>query len=179
MSALMAGLQKLLLSTEQIEKRVDELARQISSDYANTTLHVVCVLENAFVFMADLVRKLSIPVACSFVRPVMREKEGTETPTTEIFFGPQPNVSGEHVLLVEGLVQSGQTTDFLIRTFSASGAASVKVCTLLDKQSDRTISLQPDYFGFIVHEQFVMGYGLGDPRLGRNLPYITSRAGGE
>jgi hypoxanthine phosphoribosyltransferase len=79
-------------------------------------------------------------------------------------------------LLVEALVQSGITSEFLIRNLVGRGAAGVKLAVLLDKQSARRVSLQPDYFGFLMNESFVVGYGLGEPHLGRNLPYIAGRA---
>jgi hypoxanthine phosphoribosyltransferase len=94
---------------------------------------------------------------------------------TEIFFGPELDVRGQHVLLVEVLVQSGITSEFLMRNLAGRGAATVKLATLLDKQSGRRMSLQPDYFGFLINEDFVVGYGLGSPQLGRNLPYIATR----
>ena len=164
---------RVLLSAEQIKKRVQEMSRQISADYQGKTLHVVCVLENGFIFMADLVRELDIPVVCQFVKPQFKD---TNSSITEIFFSPEVNVQGQHVLLVETLVQSGITSEFLMRNLAGRGAASVKLAALLDKQSARRVSLQPDYFGFLMNESFVVGYGLGAPQVGRNLPYIAARA---
>jgi hypoxanthine phosphoribosyltransferase len=83
-------------------------------------------------------------------------------------------VNGQDVLLVESLVQSGVTTEFLIRNLMARGARSVKLAVLLDKQAARRVSLQPDYFGFLISDNFVVGYGLGAPHIGRNLPYIAA-----
>ena len=97
-------------------------------------------------------------------------------PLTEIFFSPETEVQDQHVLLVETLVQSGVTSEFLLRHLAGRGAASVKMAALLDKQSARRVSLQPDYFGFLMNESFVVGYGLGAPQVGRNLPYIAARA---
>ena len=164
---------RILLSAEQLRKRVQEMARQISADFQGKTLYVVCVLENGFVFMADLVRELEIPVVCQFVKPQFKD---TNPSTTEIFFSPEVDVKGQHVLLVETLVQSGITSEFLMRNLAGRGAASVKLAALLDKQSARRVPLQPDYFGFLMNESFVVGYGLGAPQLGRNLPYIAARA---
>lgn len=164
---------RVLLRPEQIKKRVHEMANQISADYQGKTLYVVCVLENGFIFAADLVRELDVPVVTQFVKPQFRD---TESPVTEIFFSPEVDVKGQHVLLLECLVQSGVTTEFLMRNLAGRGAASVKVAALLDKQSARRVSLQPDYFGFLMNESFVVGYGLGAPQLGRNLPYIAARA---
>jgi hypoxanthine phosphoribosyltransferase len=164
------GLQ-IVLTAEQIQRRVRELARQISDAYRGKTLHVVCVLENGFIFMADLVRELDLDVVCQFMKPEFRSQEATDV--MEIFFSPEVEVRGRHVLLLEGLVQSGVTTEFLLRNLAGRGAASVKLITLLDRQADRRVSLQPDYFGFLIQEDFVMGYGLGSPQLGRNLPHIV------
>ena len=164
---------RILLSAEQIRKRVQEMARQISDDFRGKTVYVVAVMENGFIFMADLVRELDLNVVCLFVRAESKEANST---TTEIFFSPELDVQGQHVLLVEVLVQSGLTTDFLIRNLAGRGAASVKLAVLLDKQSARRVSLQPDYFGFLMNESFIVGYGLGDRHFGRNLPYIAGPA---
>jgi hypoxanthine phosphoribosyltransferase len=91
----------------------------------------------------------------------------------EIFFTPEENVKGHDILLVEALVQSGVTSEFLMRNIVSRGARSVKLCTLLDKQSERRVMLTPDYFGFLVESSFLVGYGLGAPDVGRNLPYIA------
>jgi hypoxanthine phosphoribosyltransferase len=164
---------RVVLSAEQIRKRVQEMARQISSDFQGKTIHVVGVMENGFIFMADLVRELNLNVVCQFVKAEAKEANPT---TTEIFFSPELDVNGQDVLLVEALVQSGITSEFLIRTLVSRGAASVKLAVLLDKQSERRVSLQPDYFGFLMNESFVVGYGLGERHFGRNLPYIAGRA---
>jgi hypoxanthine phosphoribosyltransferase len=94
----------------------------------------------------------------------------------EIFFSHEPEIKGQHILLVEGLVHSGVTTDFLMGDLRSRGAASVKLATLLDRQSARRVPLQPDYFGFLVDEAFVVGYGLGAPeQTNRNLPYLAAQ----
>jgi len=166
---------RVLLSAEQIRKRVQEMARQINADFRGRTVYLVGVLENGFIFMADLVRELQVPVVCQFVKPALKEADAN---ITEIFFSPEVDVNGQHVLLVETLVQSGVTSEFLMRNLVGRGAASVKLAALLDKQSARRVPLQPDYFGFLMNESFVVGYGLGTPHLGRNLPYIAAREAG-
>ncbi len=165
---------KVIVSAEQIQRRVRDIARQISDDYTGKTIYAVCVLENAFIFMADLVRSLEVPVVCQFVKPYFREKLERNIETTEIFYSPEVDVHGADVLLIEGILQSGITTEFLMRNFLTRGAASVKIAALLDKHSSRRVSLQPDYFGFLIEETPVMGYGLGDPDLNRNLPHVIA-----
>jgi len=173
MSSVQTQYPQVLLSAEQIRKRVQEMARQISIDFRGKTVHAVGVMENGFIFMADLVREISVPVVCQFVKA---EFDDSNPSTTQIFFSPEIDVKDQHVLLVEALVQSGVTSEFLMRNLAGRGAASVKLAVLLDKQSARRVSLQPDYFGFLMNESFVVGYGLGEHHFGRNLPYIAGRA---
>ena len=165
----------VLLTAEQIAHRVEELARQISEKYSGQTLHVVCILDNAFLFMADLVRYMEVPVICGFVKPRFKESS-TQTGThMEIFFSPEIDVRGQQVLLVESVVQTGITAEFLMRNIAARGAASVRLVTLLDKPAARRVSLQPDFFGFLVEQDYVVGYGLAGPdQTGRNLPYVAA-----
>jgi hypoxanthine phosphoribosyltransferase len=163
---------RVLLSAEQIERRVQELARHISLDYRGKTLYALGVLENGFMFMADLVRHLEVPVVCEFVKAASRETKEA----TEISFSSDLEVRGQDVLLVEALVQSGVTSTFLMQSLIGRGASSVKLAAFLDRQAARRVSLQPDYFGFLLNEDFVVGYGLGAPLIGRNLPYIAAKA---
>ncbi|MGH9566500.1 MAG: phosphoribosyltransferase, partial [Candidatus Angelobacter sp.] len=158
-----------------IRKRVQEMARQISRDFQGKTVHAVGVMENGFIFMADLIRELDVPVVCQFVQPEFKQ---TNSSTTEIFFTPEVDVGSKDVLLVETLIQSGVTSEFLVRNLTGRGASSVKLAVLLDKHGARRVSLQPDYFGFLLNDNFVVGYGLGTPHLGRNLPYIAAPATG-
>ncbi len=167
---------KIVVTSEQIQKRIAAVGRQITDDYQGKTLHVVCVLENGFLFAADLVRHLDLPTVCHFVKPFTREVLKGNVTTTEIFFSPELEVSGNHVLLIEGLMETGVTTEFLVRNLMGRGALSVKVATLLDRTSQRRVAIQPDYFGFLINEDFVFGYGLGVPELGRNLPYVAAGA---
>ena len=163
-----------VISAEQIQKRVKELARQISDDYRGQTIQMLAVLENAFIFQADLVRALEVPVVCQFIKPkYTRPEAGSGSDVMEIFFSHEPDIPGKHILLVEGLVHSGVTSEFLMNDLRARGAASVKLVTLLDRQAARRVPLQPDYFGFLVDETFLVGYGLGAvEQTNRNLPYL-------
>jgi hypoxanthine phosphoribosyltransferase len=165
-----------VITTDQIQRRVKELARQISDDYQGRTIQMLAVLENAFMFLADLVRALDVPVVCQFIKPkYTRPKSGAAHDVMEIFFSHEPEIRGQHVLLVEGLVHSGVTSEFLMGDLRARGAASVKLVTLLDRQAARRVPLQPDYFGFLVDETFLVGYGLGAPdQVHRNLPYVAA-----
>ena len=175
MSARVEPLRQVI-TAEQIQKRVKELARQISDDYRGRTIQMLAVLENAFMFQADLVRALETPVVCQFIKPkYTRPPVGSASDVMEIFFSHEPDIKGKHILLVEGLVHSGVTTEFLMSDLRARGAASVKLVTLLDRQAARRVPLQPDYFGFLVDETFLVGYGLGEAeQTSRNLPYLAA-----
>jgi hypoxanthine phosphoribosyltransferase len=167
---------RVVIAAEQIQKRVREMARQISDDYRGQTIHALALLENGFIFMADLVRALEVPVICQFIKPrYSQQQQGSGRDFLEIFFSHEPDIRGQHVLLVEGLVHSGVTSDFLMSDLRGRGAASVRLATLLDRQSARRVQLQPDYFGFLVDEGFLFGYGLGSPeQTNRNLPYVAA-----
>jgi len=169
-----------VISADQIQKRVKELARQISNDYRGQTVQALAVLENSFIFMADLVRALEVPVVCQFIKPKYHKQTSTDSgEILEIFFSHEPDIHGQHILLVEGLVHSGVTSEFLMSDLRARGAASVKLVTLLDRQAARRVQLQPDYFGFLVDENFLVGYGLGAPeQTNRNLPYLAAATRG-
>ncbi len=167
---------RVVIGSEQIQQRIKELARQISDDYRGHTLYAVCVLEDGFMFMADLVRQLDVAVVCQFIKPEFRDIEQSGGQSTEIFFSPEVNVRDGQVLLVQALVETGVTTEFLMRNLMARGAASVKLVTLLDRQAARRMALQPDYCGFRLDERYVFGYGLGTPQLRRNLPYLATEA---
>jgi hypoxanthine phosphoribosyltransferase len=162
---------RVVIPAEQIQRRVWEMARQISDDYRGKTVHALGILENGFIFLADLVRDLEVPVICQFIKPRYRT-DGSDR--QEIFFSHDLEIRGQHVLLVEGLVHSGVTDEFLMNDLRARGAASVKLATLLDRQTARRVPLQPDYFGFLVDSTFLVGYGLGSAgQTERNLPYLA------
>jgi len=179
MNALKGALLRQVIGAEQIQKRVKELARHISDDYQGQTIQALAVLENAFMFMADLVRALEMPVVCQFIKPKYSkpssQQPGGAGDVVEIFFSHEPDIRGQHILLVEGVVHSGVTSEFLMNDLRARGAASVKLVTLLDRQSARRVALQPDYFGFLVDDTFLVGYGLGAvEQTNRNIPYLAA-----
>jgi len=164
-----------VISADQIQKRIRELGRQISDDYRGETVVALGILENSFIFMGDLVRALDVPVICTFIKPRYKQTQHGEASLLEIQFSHELAIEGKHVLLVEGLVHSGVTTEYLMSDLRARGAASVKLATLLDRQAARRVPLQPDYFGFLVDDAFLCGYGLGSPeQTGRNLPYLAA-----
>ncbi|HMD83813.1 MAG TPA: phosphoribosyltransferase family protein [Terriglobia bacterium] len=164
---------KVVVSEKDLRKRVRELAKQINRDYAGKTLHVVGVLEDCFVFMADLVRALTMPVVCSFVRSQVRDSDSGLVAMREILYIPPLDVAGKDLLLVEGVLQSGVTLDYLCRTLLAQQPASLRTAMLLDKTEERKVDVPVDYAAFQLSGRFFAGYGLSYQGQFRNLPFLA------
>jgi hypoxanthine phosphoribosyltransferase len=167
----------VLYKPEQIARRVKELGKEISRDFRGQTLDVVAVLDNAFVFVADLVRAIEVPVRTHFVRTEMQDivDPNTGKERKEIFYTPEVEAEDCNILLVEGVLQSGITTDFLLRRIGLHTPKEVKTCVCVDKPVERRVFLEPDYVAFrLASNNMVIGYGLAWDGLQGNLPYIGS-----
>ena len=173
-----AGL-RMVYSPTRLAARMASLGRSISRDYSGRTLHVVILLENAFVFAADLLRRISCPVVCHFVRSEMRDVKMDGHDRREVFFSRQPPLKGRDVLLIDAVLRSGVTQDFLLKRLLESRPRSLRLAVLVDKPEDRRVDLKPDYFGFAAASKYYVGYGLaGNQGQFRNVPYIcVARAG--
>jgi hypoxanthine phosphoribosyltransferase len=163
---------QVVIPESELRQRITALGRQISQDFEGRGVTCVGVLENGFLFVADLVRAITCEVRCEFVMPYIHEFQDRNIATTQIFYAPEIDVAGRHIVLCEGILSTGQTTEFLRRNFMARGAASVSVCSLLDREADRRVDLHSTYCGFQVGPQRLAGFGLGTAALERNLPYI-------
>lgn len=166
---------EMLLSEEAIAGRVGELGRQISQDYEGKELMLVGILKGAFVFLADLVRSISIPLTIDFVAVSSYGASTKASGVVRISKDLDESVENKHVLIVEDIVDTGLTLrlGYLVENLRARKAASVRVCTLLDKPSRREAAVQLDYVGFVIPDKFVVGYGLDFNGQYRNLPYIA------
>jgi hypoxanthine phosphoribosyltransferase len=164
---------KIVVTEKDIRKRVREMAKQINHDYAGKTLHIVGILEDCFVFMADLVRALKMPVVCSFVRSQVRDSDSGLVAMREIMYIPPVKATGKEMLIVQGVLQSGITLDHLCRTLLMQQPASLRTATLLDKADERKTDVPVDYAGFKLSGRFLIGYGLGYQEQYRNLPYLA------
>ncbi len=164
---------EVVYSPGQLARRVASLGRSISRDYAGRTVDVVVVLENGFVFAADLVRHISRPVVCHFVRLEIRDVKLAGHRRREVFFTPQPHLKGRDVLLVGGVLHSGVTQDFLLKRVLESRPRSLRLAVLVDKAEDRKVDVKADYFACAVASKYVVGYGLSGRRGWYcNLPYL-------
>ena len=163
---------ELILDKAAIQDRILEMGEEISRDYQGKELLVIGVLKGAFVFMADLIRAVSIPLATDFIQ-VSSYAGGTDS-SGEIVLKNSPDhpIRDTHILLVEDIIDTGLTMRWLINHFSDQGAASVRVCSLIDKAERREHKTQIDYLGFSIAKGFLIGYGLDYDEKFRNLPEI-------
>ncbi len=161
-----------LFDEATIAKRVHELGAQITADYAGEPLLVVSVLKGAFMFTADLVRQIKVPVEIDFIG--LASYEGTQsTGHVRITSDLSLKIEGRHVLLIEDIVDSGKTLDFLRDMFNLRQPKSLKICTLLSKPESHEMKSPVDYVGFEITREFVIGYGLDLDQRYRELPYIA------
>ncbi len=165
---------RVVFTEKQIQKRVSELAAQVNRDYQGKTLHVIGILENCFLFMADLVRILNVPVICHFLKAEIKDNSSGAVAMREIVFTPRVEVAGKNVLLVDGILQSGVTIDHLVRIMQAQQAESVRIAALVEKTDERKVDVSTEYVGFKTQEKFLVGYGLGFQEKYRNLPHIAT-----
>lgn len=166
---------RIVFSRDQITERVRELGREISRDYAGKELTAIGILNSSFIFLADLVRELDIPVTCYFVRVVKESGMGNRHNLTEIHFLSDTKLEGKNVLLVGSIIDTGITQDYLCRQMELQAPASLKSCFLLDKVERRKVEFKCDYTGFTIQDQYMIGYGLDDDGHYRNLAYIAER----
>lgn len=164
---------RVAYSRGRLSTRVGQLGRTISRDYAGRTLDVVVILENSFLFAADLVREISRPVVCHFVRSEVRDVRMGGHDRREIFFSAPPSLRGRDVLLIDAVINTGVTQDFLLKRLEEGRPRTLRVAVLFDKPESRKVNLQPEYTGFAAASKHWVGYGLSGQRgLYRNLPYV-------
>lgn len=166
---------RIVYTQAQIQKRVREMAARINHDYQGKTLLVVGILENCFLFMADLVRSLKVPTVCLFLKAEVRESKAGNAPVHEIMYTPRVDAKGKDILLVDGILQSGVTLDHLYRYMLGQNASSVRTASLVEKTNERKVDVPVDYVGFKNRGKFLLGYGLAFEGKYRNLPYIAER----
>jgi hypoxanthine phosphoribosyltransferase len=168
----MNGERKILFDKQAIAHRVRELAFQISADHAGKDLVLICILKAAIVFTADLMRELTIPAAVEFIEAMSYGGSTASSGTVLIRQGDDVNIAGKHVLLVDTIIDTGETMHTLLERFREHRPASIKVAALLDKESRRTAKVPVAYRGFLIPDLFVAGYGMDLGGKHRNLPDI-------
>ena len=164
---------KVLYSEEELKKRVAELGAQISQDYADKdNVIIVGILRGSYIFMADLTRHITVPCQIDFMALSSYGKGTSSSGQIQIKKDLSETIDGAHVIIVEDILDSGNTLAYLSKILEVRNAASIKIRTLLDKPSRRVKAINADYYGFVVPDEFVVGYGLDYAEKYRNLPYI-------
>lgn len=166
-------IERIIISEQEILAQVDELAAKISADYANDgQLVIVGILKGAFVFLADLARRLTVPHRVDFMALSSYGQTATATGAVRIIMDLRVDVEGRHVLVVEDIIDSGFTLHYLLNVLSTRRPASLRSCVLLSKPERRQVDVTVDYLGFEIPDVWVVGYGLDYAETHRTLPYI-------
>jgi len=172
MNDLLANIGEILLTKEEIEQKVKELGKKLSAEYAGKRPLLVCVLKGALIFVADLARAMEIPLEVDFMAVSSYGVSTKSSGVVRILKDLETGIEGRHVLIIEDIIDTGLTLNYLIENLKSRKPASIKICTLLDKPTRRRVQLKPDFCGFEIPDKFVIGYGLDFSEIYRNLPYI-------
>lgn len=163
---------KLLFSREQIAREVKRIGAQISRDYAGEQIILVAVLKGSLLFVADLMRELDLDARVDFVRLASYGSDTVSSGVVEIRRNLEFSLRDRHVIIVEDIVDSGHTLEFLYHRLMQQEPRSLKICTLIDKRARREVEIEPDYAGLVMEDGFIVGYGLDYDEKYRNLPEI-------
>ncbi len=163
---------RVLLSEEEVDARIKEIAEQISKDYAGKQVHLVCVLKGGSFFLCELAKRITVPVSLDFMSVSSYGGDTKSSGVVKIVKDLDEPLQGKDVIVVEDIVDSGRTLSYLLEMLRDRGPASLHLCTLLDKPERRVVDVKVDYTGFHIPDEFVVGYGLDYDQKYRNLPYI-------
>lgn len=169
---ILNDIEKILVSQEELEAKVEELATQIAEDYVDKDPVFLGILKGSFVFMADLMRKINIYCDIDFMAVSSYGNKSTTSGAVKINKDLSQNIEGRHVIIIEDILDSGVTLSYLKKYLLNRNPESIKICTLLDKPARRKTDIKADYFGFDIPDEFVVGYGLDYAERYRNLPFI-------
>lgn len=163
---------EVMLSEEEVDKRIGELGAQISKDYEGKEVTLICILKGASFFACELAKRITVPVAIDFMKVSSYGSGTVSTGQVKIINDLSDSIEGKDVIIVEDIIDSGNTLNALPKVLMERKPSSIKLCTLLDKPSRREVEVDVDYTGFQIPDHFVVGYGLDYDQKYRNLPYI-------
>ena len=163
---------QVLISEEDVCKRIEELARKISEDYAGKTLHLICILKGSLFFTCELAKRLTIPVTIDCMSVSSYGAGTSSSGVVRLQKDLDETIEGRDVLVIEDIIDSGRTLSYLLGNLAARHPESLRLCTLLDKPDRRVCEVHVDYTGFEIPDQFVVGFGLDFDQRYRNLPFI-------
>jgi hypoxanthine phosphoribosyltransferase len=163
---------EVLITREQVREKTAELGRQITKDYEDKDPLLICVLKGGLLFLADLMREIQLPLEIDFMA-VSSYGDSTESRgVVRILMDLDRNIQGRHVLIVEDIIDTGGTLNYIVENLRTRDPASIRICTLLNKPARRVLDIPIDYVGFVIPDKFVIGYGLDFGEIYRNLPYV-------
>lgn len=168
----MLKITEVMISEEELAKKVSELAKQIEKDFEGQSLLVVGILKGASVFVSDLIRKINLDVNIDFMSVSSYGNSTESSGTVKILKDLDVDIEGKNVLIVEDIIDSGLTLSNLVAALQTRNPKELKICTLLDKPQRRTANIPVDYVGFVIEDKFIVGYGIDWAERYRNLPYI-------
>lgn len=168
----MADRIRVMITEEELDKRIRELGSQISADYEGESIFLVCILKGAAMFACELAKRITVPVTMDFMATLSYGSGTVSSGEVKIKKDLDLPMEGRNVLIVEDIIDSGNTLNFLSQLFRDRNAKSVKMCTMLDKPDRREVDVDVDYTGFTIPDEFVVGFGLDYDQKYRNLPYI-------
>ena len=163
---------RIMLSEEEVNQKIQQIGKQISEDYAGKQVHLVCVLKGGVFFMCELAKRITVPVSMDFMCVSSYGSETKSSGVIKIIKDLDEPLGGKDVLVVEDIIDSGRTLSYLLDMLKDRKPASLKLCTLLDKPDRRVTEVHVDHTGFVIPDEFVVGYGLDYDQIYRNLPYI-------
>lgn len=163
---------RVLLSEEEVDKKIEEIGARISKDYQGKAVHMICILKGGIFFTCELAKRISVPVSMDFMSVSSYGADTKSSGVVKIIKDLDEPLDGKDVLIVEDIIDSGRTLSYLIEIFKKRNPKSVRLCTLLDKPERRVTDVKVDYVGFNIPDKFVVGYGLDYNQKYRNLPYI-------
>ena len=166
------AIQEVLFSEEELKQRVHEIAKEIERDYAGKEIMLISVLRGSFVFMADLCRQIDLPCVVDFMSVSSYGKGTSSSGQVQITKDLSGDITGKNIIVVEDILDSGNTLSYLLKLLEQRNPASIRLCTLLDKPDRRVKPVEVHYSGFTIPDAFVVGYGLDYAEQYRNLPYI-------
>ncbi len=163
---------KMLLSEEEVDARIKQIGEQISKDYYDREVHLICVLKGGSFFMCELAKRITVPVTMDFMSVSSYGGDTKSSGVVKIVKDLDESIKDKDVIVVEDIVDSGRTLSYLLEMLQGRGPATMRLCTLLDKPDRRVVDVDVDYTGFQIPDEFVVGYGLDYDQKYRNLPYI-------
>ena len=168
----MADKIRVLLTEEEVNKKISEVAAQINKDYEGKEVHLICILKGGVFFTCELAKRLTIPVSLDFMSVSSYGSDTKSSGVVKIIKDLDEPLEGKNVIIVEDIIDSGRTLAYLIEVLKQRNPASIRLCALLNKPDRREVEVQIDYLGFDIPDEFVVGYGLDYAQKYRNLPYI-------